>query len=72
MNLPRLHPVPQADAQRFRAGTRIEWFLGPRQLRRTGTVLAIYRNGLDVRTDKGAVRRVLWSCQPKPLEGKAL
>lgn len=52
----------------IRVGARVEWFIGPRRLRRTGTVLTVYGDGrLQVRADgmkTAPVRTVHPACSP--------
>jgi hypothetical protein len=60
--------------QMFKRQDRIEWFIGPRKLRRTGVVLDIFPSGtLSVHADNmktDPVRTVLAECMPRVIQQK--
>ena len=53
----------------FRIGQRIEWFIGPRKLRREGVVRHVGKGFLEALAQRKThpVRRVLQSANPRPV-----
>jgi len=60
----------QINHRNFSVGQRIEWFIGPRKLRREGVVRYIGNGFLEALAERKThrVRRVLQSADPRPLK----
>ena len=60
----------QINHRNFSVGQRIEWFIGPRKLRREGVVSYIGNGFLEALAERKThrVRRVLQSADPRPLK----
>jgi len=60
----------QINHTNFSVGQRIEWFIGPRKLRREGVVRYVGNGFLEALAERKThrVRRVLQSADPRPLK----
>ena len=54
----------------FSVGQRVEWFIGPRKLRREGVIRYVGNGFLETLTQRKThpVRRVLQSADPRPVK----
>jgi len=60
----------QINHTNFSVGQRIEWFIGPRKLRREGVVRYVGNSFLETLSKRKThqVRRVLQSADPRPVK----